>query len=150
MKTAHPLILTLLLAALVPCAQAQQLIVSGSAVAQRLLERHAAAIQATSGVDLQLSPAGSGRGLLDLGEGRVAVAAVALPLSAAIDSARRQAAAEGREFVAPASLQFHEILPARGRAQAIGFVTAGAPPAALRKVLQYLRSSEGRDLLASR
>jgi hypothetical protein len=131
-------------------AHAEPLAISGSAVAQRVLERHAAAIEAGSGIELRVSSAGSARGLLDLAEGRVAVAAVALPLSAALDSARRQAAAEGRTFVAPESLRFYEILPARGAAQAVGLVTVGAPPAQLQKVLRYLGSNEGRAMLAAR
>jgi len=139
-----------LILALAVTAHAEPLAVSGSAVAQRLLQHHAAAIEAMSGVDLQMSAVGSGRGLLDLSEGRVSVATVALPLSAALESARREAAEQGRTFVPPDNLQFHEILPARGRAQAIGFVTAGSPPEELQKVLMYLRSREGRDLLVSR
>jgi len=151
MKTARCAIASLILGmALLPSSQAEPLAISGSAVAQRVLERHAAAIEATSGVELHVSSAGSGRGLLDLSEGRVAVAAVALPLSAALEAAEREATAAGRSFTMPQGLRFHEILPARGHAQAVGFVTLGAPPPELQKVLMYLRSQEGRSLLAAR
>lgn len=150
MKTSRNAILALALAAAMPAAWAEPLQVSGSPVAQCFVERHADAIEASSGVEVSVSSVGSAKGLLDLVEGKVSVAAIAMPLTEAIESARRQAVLEGKGFTVPVGLHFHEVMPARGEERAVGFVTVGAPSSELQRVLMYLRSHEGRSLLATR
>jgi phosphate transport system substrate-binding protein len=90
---------------------AEVLEISGStSVHKRVIEPHAAAIKAATGVELKMFPVGSGKGMLDLSEGRYRVAAISESLDEALASAEKAAKAEGKSFKRPADMKFHLII----------------------------------------
>lgn len=128
-------------------AQAGSLDISGSPVAQKQIERHAAAIQGGTGVEVAVSSVGSAKGMMELAEGKTRVAAISMSLDEAVAAARHQAKLEGKSIRIPANLRYHAVQ--RG-AETVGFVTVGAPAADVQRVLDYLASREGQTRLASR
>jgi hypothetical protein len=113
--------------------------VYGSASAMRMLAPYLNHIEATADVALVASPSGTGQLVLDLIDGKVAVAAIAMPLPNAVAAARVAAWEEGRMLVIPESLQFHPVSSLSANGNTVGFVTLGAQPARLQKVLDQLR-----------
>jgi PBP superfamily domain len=149
MKRAPLAFVALALALAFPAA-ADTLEIAGTPAVQQRIDPYLDAIESTSGVQLSISAVGSGKGLLDLVEGKVAVAAIAGTLDEALASAKRQARAEGKSFVVPGVLKYHLVAKAYGDERPIAFVTIGGPVPELQKVLMYLRSNEGRMTLAGR
>lgn len=147
MKTAKLIFAAVALAFALPAAAGEILEVSGTPLTQNLIARHLETIEASSGVELEMSAVGCGKAMLDLIEGKSSVAAVSVPLPQAIAAARNQAKAEGRSLVVPASLKFHEVARAAAGDRALAFVTVGAPGPELQKVLMFLRSHEGRAIV---
>lgn len=150
MNKARIAIVTLSLLTAMTAASGEGLDASGSAAAQRLLARHATAIEDSCDVAMSVASVGSEQAMLDLVRGKVRVAAISGPLEEALAGARRQAAAAGQQLAAAAKLNYHAFAPARDGEPALGFVTVGAPSPEVQKVLMYLRSQEGRALIASR
>ena len=90
---------------------AEVLEISGStSVHKRVIEPHAGAIKAATGIELKMYPVGSGKGMLDLSEGRYGVAAISETLEEALASAEKAAKAEGKAFKRPAGARFHLIV----------------------------------------
>ena len=144
MKTAKLIVTAVALAFALPAAADEKLEVSGSPLTRNLVERHHEAIQASSGVEIDVSAVGCGKAMLDLIDGKVSVAAVSMSLPLAVAAAREQAYAEGRILPLPVTLKYHDV---GAVANELAFVTVGAPPPELQKVLMYLRSHEGRELI---
>jgi hypothetical protein len=128
-------------------ASAQTLSMSASPQAQSQLERHASAIEDTSGVALRA--AASARAVLAVLEGRVAIAAVSVTYEQAMAAARGQAAAQGKPFDA-SLLRFHEITAPAHATPGLGLVTLGAPSGDAQRVIMFLRTREARAMLSSR
>lgn len=146
MKSAHWALGAVSLAFAI-AASAETLEIAGTPAVQQRIDRYVAAIEARSGVELSISSVGGGKGLLDLVEGKVAVAAISGSIDEAIASARKQAIAEGKSFVMPATLKFYRIARASGDDHPIGFVTIGTPVPSMQKILKYFGSREGRMLM---
>ncbi len=113
--------------------------VYGSASAVRMLTPYINLIQARGDVAIVASPSGTGQLVLDVLDGKTAVAAIAMPLAHAVAAARAAAWEDGRMLNIPESLQFHPVAALSVDGAPVGFVTLGAPPAGLQKVLAELR-----------
>jgi hypothetical protein len=113
--------------------------VYGSASAVRMLAPYLNLIESRGDVAIVASPSGTGQIVLDVLDGKTAVAAIAMPLPHAVAAARVAAWEEGRMLNIPESLQFYPVAALSGTGAPVGFVTLGAPPASLQKVLAELR-----------
>lgn len=113
--------------------------VYGSASAVRMLAPYLNLIESRGGVAIVASSSGTGQIVLDVIDGKAAVAAIAMPLAHAVAAARLAAWEEGRILTLPDSLQFHPVAALSGTQATVGFVTLGAAPAGLQKVLVELR-----------
>lgn len=113
--------------------------VYGSASAVRILAPYIHLIESRGEVAVVSSSAGTGQLVLDVLDGKAAVAAIAMPLPYAVAAARAAAWEDGRMLVIPESLQFHPVTALSADGTTVGFVTLGAPPASLQKVLAELR-----------
>jgi hypothetical protein len=113
--------------------------VYGSASAIRMLAPYTNLIEARGDVALVESPAGTGQLVLDLLDGKVSAAAIAMPLPHAVAAARVAAWEEGRMLIIPETIQFQTVSALSGNGSPVGFVTLGAAPARLQKVLDELR-----------
>ena len=111
MKTQSTFAAAVCLAAMHVLAAAQPLEISGSTTVQkRLVEPHAAAVRAATGVEMKIYGVGSGKGMIALADRQVPLAAVSESLDEALASARRAAQAEGKPFKEPADLRFHPLV----------------------------------------
>ena len=99
------------LAASLACgAHAQTLEVGGSTVVIKdTLQPAVAAIKDATGVEVKPLGMGSGRGMVALFEGKVAIAAVSESLDEATASARTTMAEIGSKAAVPSNLMYHEI-----------------------------------------
>ncbi len=89
---------------------AQFLEIRGSTVVEKdVLLPAAAAIKASTGVEIKVLGMGSGRGMLALCEGKVPVAAISETLDEAIASTRKAAEELGAKVAIPGNLVFHEV-----------------------------------------
>ena len=113
--------------------------VYGSASAVRMLAPYLNLIQSRGEVAIVASHVGTGQLVLDVIDGKATVAAIAMPLAHAVAAARLAAWEEGRILNLPESLQFHPVAALSGTDATVGFVTLGAAPASLQKVLVDLR-----------
>ena len=113
--------------------------VYGSASAVRMLAPYLNLIQSKGDVEIVASPSGTGQLVLDVLDGKTSVAAIAMPLPHAVAAARVAAWEEHRMLIIPESLEFHPVAALSGTGAPVGFVTLGAPPASLQKVLAELR-----------
>jgi hypothetical protein len=113
--------------------------VYGSASAVRMLAPYLNLIESRGDVAIVASHVGTGQLVLDVIDGKAAVAAIAMPLAHAVAAARLAAWEEGRIPTLPESLQFHPVAALSGSQATVGFVTLGAAPASLQKVLVELR-----------
>jgi hypothetical protein len=113
--------------------------VYGSASAVKMLAPYVTLIESRGDVALVASPSGTGQIVLDVLDGKAAAAAIAMPLSYAVAAARAAAWEEGRMLNIPESLQFHPVAALSTTGAPVGFVTLGAAPASLQKVLAELR-----------
>jgi phosphate transport system substrate-binding protein len=92
-------------------AHAETLEVSGSTtVNQRVIEPHGAAIKAATGIDLKMYAIGSGKGMMELADRKVPMAAVSESLEEAVASAEKGAKAEGKTYKRPDGLKFHNLV----------------------------------------
>lgn len=144
MKNFRLALTAIALAIALPAAAVDRLEVSGSPLTQNLVAHHLEAIEASTGVELDVSAVGCAKAMLDLIDGKVGVAAVSMSLPQALAAAREQAFGEGRLLLAPPGLAFHEVGAGE---RGLAFVTVGAPSPELQKVLTYLRSEEARGLI---
>lgn len=111
MKTHLSLALFSCLASMHLLAMAQPLEISGSTTVQkRLIEPHAAAVRAATGIEMKIYGVGSGKGMIALAEKQVPLAAVSESLEEALASARKAAEADGKPFKDPGDLRFHPVL----------------------------------------
>jgi hypothetical protein len=133
-----------------PAFSADALAVSGSPALRYLLAPYAERIRDVSDVQIEVEPVGTAQAVLDVLDGKAAVAGVVMTLPEAIAAAREAAWSEGRILRVPQALAFHQVGTVERGARPIGFVTVGAPPRELLKVLAYLRSDSGRQLFAGR
>ncbi len=113
--------------------------VYGSASAVRMLAPYLNLIESKGDVAIAVSPSGTGQLVLDVIDGKATVAAIAMPLPQAVAAARVAAWEEGRMLLIPESLQFQPVSALSGIGAPVGFVTLGATPARLQKVLDELR-----------
>jgi hypothetical protein len=113
--------------------------VYGSASAVRMLAPYLNLIESRGEVAVVASSSGTGQLVLDVLDGKASVAAIAMPLPQAVAAARVAAWEEHRMLVIPESLEFHPVTALSGNGAQVGFVTLGAPPASLQKVLAELR-----------
>lgn len=91
-------------------ALAATLEVSGSTTVQERVFKNAdAKLKAVTGMDIKFLPVGSGRGLIALVDGKVAVAASSEALGNTIEGAKKAAKDMDKPFSAPANLVFHEL-----------------------------------------
>jgi phosphate transport system substrate-binding protein len=94
----------------VTMAPAGEVEIWGSTTVQKqLIEPGAEAMAKATGVTAKVIGVGTGKGLIGLIEGRTAVSAASEDLEGAIASARKAAAAEGKNIKIPANLQFHAL-----------------------------------------
>lgn len=123
--------------AALPALAADRIEAEGATSAYYMLRPHVAAVQADSGVDLVVAPVGTGRAMMDLVEGRSALAIVTLPLADAVESARAAALAEGRALPSTASLVYTPLPAVDATGRMLAFVTRGAPSAQLVRVIDH-------------
>ena len=133
-----------------PALCAESLPVSGSPALRYLLAPHVERIRSTSDVAIEVEPVGTSQAMLDLIDGKSAVAGVTMSLPEALAAAREAAWAEGRMLRVPATLTFHQVGAIGQGARPVGFVTVGEPSYELQRVLGYLRSASGRELFDGR
>ena len=89
---------------------ADTLDVSGSTTVQkRAFENAGAELKAATGMDIKFLPVGSGKGLMALVDGKVAVSATSETLNDTVESAKKAAKEMDMSFTAPSNLVFHEI-----------------------------------------
>ena len=81
----------------------------------------------------------SGRAVLDVVEGRVEMAPIAVPYGQALAAAHQQALAAGKRFAPPPSLRFHAI-----GASGLSVVTIGTPSEDAKRAIAFLRDREAR------
>jgi hypothetical protein len=131
---------------------ADRLEVSAAGSASVTLSPHLERIRQGSNVHLVVNSVGTGQAMLDLIDGRANVAAVSTTtLWDAIGAARVAAWAEGKRLVnVDGALVFHPILSGDAGAHPLAFVTHGSASPQLVKVMDYLRSENGRKLFAQR
>lgn len=112
MKFARRAFDLLAIACFVPViASAAVLEVSGSTTVQKqLFEPAAAALQSATGNEIKFLPVGSGKGLIALTEGKVAVSATSEGLNETVESAKKAAKELEKPFAVPANLVFHEMM----------------------------------------
>lgn len=116
---------------LVGTAHAQVLEIGGSTVVVKdTLQPAAAAIKESTGVDIKPLGMGSGRGMVALFEGKVAIAAVSEPLDEATASARTTMDEIGSKAKVPGNLVYHEI----GRDRIAVFLHKDNPVGSLTRV----------------
>ena len=94
---------------------AETLQVEGSASARQALKPHVERIKATSAIEVQVVPVGTGQAMLDLLDGKTDTVVIAMPLAEAVGAAREAAWAEGRILKVP-SLAYHPIEGVEGTA----------------------------------
>lgn len=91
-------------------AMADTLEVSGSTTVQeRAFKGADDKLKTVTGMDIKFLPVGSGKGLMALTEGKVAVSATSETLADTVESAKKAANDMDKPFTAPANLVFHEI-----------------------------------------
>ena len=84
--------------------------VPGSTTVQtRILEPGASALKAKTGIEVKMLPTGSGKGLLQLAEGKATVSAASEVLEEVIASAKKAAAETQKTVSMPNDLMFHEL-----------------------------------------
>lgn len=89
---------------------ADTLEVSGSTTVQkRAFENAGAGLKAATGMDIKFLPVGSGKGLMALVDGKVAVSATSETLNDTVESAAKAAKEMEKPFTAPGNLVFHEL-----------------------------------------
>ena len=91
-------------------------------------------------VSSQAEQDASGRAVLDVVEGRVAMAPISVPYGQALAAAHRQAAAAGKRFAPPPSIRFHEI--SKSGQGILSVVTVGTPSEDAKAAIAFLRSRE--------
>ncbi|HEX7889346.1 MAG TPA: substrate-binding domain-containing protein [Ramlibacter sp.] len=102
--------LVLAASVLVGTAHAQALEIGGSTVVVKdTLQPAAAGIKETTGIDIKPLGMGSGRGMVSLFEGKIAIAAVSESLEEATASARTTLDEIGSKARVPGNLVYHEI-----------------------------------------
>lgn len=102
--------LVLAASVLVGTAHAQALEIGGSTVVVKdTLQPAVAAIKESTGVEIKPLGMGSGRGMVSLFEGKIAIAAVSEPLEEATASARTTMEEIGSKAKVPGNLVYHEI-----------------------------------------
>ena len=111
-------------------AAAERFEVPGSAHARSLLAPHIDRIRAKAGIDLAVTPVGTGQAVLDVVDGRAELALVAVPLAEAVAAAREAAWAEGRMLALPPL----DARPLEG-AEGLSFVSRHGIAARVAKVL---------------
>jgi len=84
-------------------------IAGGTTPYSDVIEPNLAAIKKATGVDIKFNGNGTGKGMLDLLEGRVPVAAVGDTLGESIKGAKKAAEAAGKEVKVPDNLFFTKI-----------------------------------------
>ena len=120
-------------------AAAADAVLYGSLNAVRMLKPYSGLMLSRAGLSLTASTSGTGQLVLDVIDGKESVAAIAMPLAQAVAAAREAAWAEGRTLKVPETLQFREVSSLRKGETSVGFVTVGAPSAALEQLLSDLR-----------
>jgi uncharacterized MnhB-related membrane protein len=141
MKRASAIVcLSILVAALPAAAARDRLQVVGSPAAVFLLAPHLEQIESRSDVAVTVAAIGSGQSMLDVLDGKAAVAAVAMPLTEAVAAAREAAWSEGRIIAVPDTIQFHEVGRLAFDHRPVGFITLGTPSLELERVLVQLRA----------
>jgi hypothetical protein len=120
--------------------------------ASRPLATHLLEIRAATQVEVVVNVVGTGQSMLDLIDGKSAVAVVATDsLWDAVAAARVAAWNEGKRLlVVRPTLAFHTISAADDANGPLAFVTNAPPSPQLAKVMDYLRSESGRKLLVQR
>jgi hypothetical protein len=150
MKSACAAFAVLAAALALPALSADTLPVAGSPALRYLLAPHVDRIRSTSDVAIDVNPVGTSQAMLDLIDGKSAVAGVVMSLPEALAAAREAAWAEGRMLRVPGTLMYHQVGAVQQGSQPVGFVTVGEPSYELQRVLGYLRSANGRELFAGR
>jgi hypothetical protein len=134
-----------------PAWAADHLDVSAAGSASRALAPHLQKIRSASDVELVVNPVGTGQAMLDVIEGKAAVALVSTTsLWDAVGAARVAAWSEGHRVIAVGELAIYPVHMGGDGSQPLAFVTNAAPSPQLAKVLAYLGSDNGRRLLVQR
>jgi phosphate transport system substrate-binding protein len=110
MKILTQSIAILAFAGMSSAAVAQTLQVSGSTTVQtRVFENSLENLKTATGMEIKFLPVGSGKGLMALVDGKVAVSATSESLAGTIQSATKAAKEMDKPFTAPGNLVFHEL-----------------------------------------
>ncbi|HEX7466421.1 MAG TPA: hypothetical protein VF309_07265, partial [Usitatibacter sp.] len=90
-----------------------------------------------------------GQLVLDVIDGKLTAAAIAIPFSHAVAAAREAAWAQGRVLTFPVPLRFHAVAGVSRDGVPAGLITLGPSPEGLDKVLAELHdASANRKMLA--
>jgi phosphate transport system substrate-binding protein len=84
-------------------------IAGSTTVKNTLLDANIASIRLATGLEIKALGNGTGKGMLDLLEGKVSVSAASETLEEAVDAARKAATASGKKIDVPSGLQFHQL-----------------------------------------
>ena len=105
---------------------------------------------AASGIAQAAGPSTpAGRAVLDVLEGRSAVAVIAVPYERALTMALDESVAHGKRFQ-PRGLHYQPVSRSYGTGETLGVVTMGAPNAEALRVMAALRNGDRMTLAAGR
>jgi hypothetical protein len=122
-----------------PVMASDRLQVPGAASAHYMLKPYAERIRVASGVDLDVTPVGTGQAMLDLIQGRAGVAVVTVPLVEAVASARiLEWSTQHRLLMVAARFNYHAVPAVDPNGRPLAFVTIGEPSPELARVIRYL------------